>query len=108
MDLAVITLSPPATFTGEALNAQTIADILWANATPACRLEYISIHPGPQRNSYTAALFLLPASAVSYADGTVEASPAIAIRLCQQAITTSPALSGWHATPDDAGLQLGA
>jgi hypothetical protein len=80
-DLAAECLSNP--------GPQVLTDILWAASIPDDRVEHIRARAGPAVGAIDVALF--------FRSGTGP-SIALALRLCDRAIHTSPALTGWDPT----------
>jgi hypothetical protein len=86
MDLILIRLTPSAGATAAKPPPEAIVDMLWANSTPADRLEYVRAHEPSDRESIDVALFLRSGP---------ESATALARALCYRAIHNSPALAGW-------------
>ncbi|GAA1971440.1 hypothetical protein [Catenulispora subtropica] len=106
MNLVLITLTAPdGVITATEIDAQMLTDILWANVVAGDRIEHISVQAGMCQNSYTAALFLLPACPGRHVSGKALAETAA--RVCRTAIATSPTLNGWTASADLVGLLSG-
>ncbi|MGF1432190.1 hypothetical protein [Kitasatospora sp. LaBMicrA B282] len=71
---------------------QLVVDVIWANAVPADRLEYVHTRAGPLPASIDLALF-------HRLDPRRPSIGATALALCQRAIANSPSLQAWTAQP---------
>lgn len=67
-------------------------DVIWANAVPDDRLEYVHARAGPHAGTIDLALF-------HRADPRRAPSGAMALALCNRAIVNSPSLRAWTARP---------
>jgi hypothetical protein len=92
MELILIRLTADGTAAapGADPDPEIVADVIWAAAVPADRLEHLRTRPGPHPGCVDVALFHRPGhpSAADLAHG-----------LCQRAITTAPFLHGFTARP---------
>ncbi|MEY9891086.1 hypothetical protein ABIA35_004301 [Catenulispora sp. MAP12-49] len=87
MDLVPVRMSAGTEARTVSLPPEVLADVLWAVALAADRLEHIRARHGPSPRSVDVVLFLLPAEPESTAD--------VALRLCRRAVDTAPSLIGW-------------
>lgn len=90
MELVLVVLTESTPEAGTGTSSQTLADILWANATPADGLQHVNVRPGPQAGSRVIGLFLLPGRTDTDGDAARRA-----LCVCQRAIHGAPALNGW-------------
>ncbi|MBS2537091.1 hypothetical protein KGQ20_30475 [Catenulispora sp. NF23] len=96
MELVLVVLTAPTPAAGTRISPQILADILWANATPADGLQHVNVRPGPEPGSHTLGMFLISEKEPGTAHAADAASRTV-LDLCQRAIAGSPPLSRWAA-----------
>ena len=95
--MVLIRLASPSVSAGltrdlESPAPQLVTDVIWANAVPDNRLEFVHARAGPHPGTIDLALF-------HRADPRRPSSGATALALCNRAIVNSPSLRAWTARP---------
>jgi hypothetical protein len=75
-----------------------VTDVIWANAVPADRLEYVHARAGPSPGTVDLVLFH---RADDTDDDEAVGGGTTALILCHRAIANSPSLRAWTARPLD-------